>query len=254
MPGKYRTRYHPRLKIPTNLSRSSTFRRIYRNKFYRKRAHQAFGYNPMKALYAWNPFPPHYDCSMRYCETFTKSVGTAGVFGTVQKMNLNSLYDPNNTGGGHQPYGYDQIQALYKKYIVKSAKVIIEFINPNADGLVAGVMVLPSGQTGASLAGISADIIKEQPTSWTRPVQNTGSQKAIFKANFNMAKLEGLNRVQWMCSLDEYGASVTANPSLMPTIQFASASDASSSVDYLFARVLIIYKVRFYDRILQAYS
>lgn len=220
---------------------------------YRKRAHQAFGYNPMKQLRAWNPFPPQYFCKMRYCETFTKSVGTAGVFGTIQKMNLNSLYDPNNSGGGHQPYGFDQMAALYNKYMVNRADVTIEFINPNADGLVAGVMVLPSGST-SSLAGISADIIKEQPTSWTRPVQNTGSQKAIFKSSFKLNQLEGLSKIQWAAGYDQYGALVSGNPALMPTIQFASASDTASSVDYLFARILIIYHVRFYDRKLQAYS
>lgn len=217
------------------------------------KSYSYYAYNPATALRAWNPFPNEYFCKLRYCETFTKTVGTGGVFGTIQKMNLNSLYDPNNTGGGHQPYGYDQISALYRRYLVRRADIMIEFVNPNADGMVAGVMLQSSGGVG-TLAGQSVDTIKEQPTSWTKPVQNTGSQRAVFKSRVFMSRLEGLNRIQWSAQQDDYGALVSANPTLMPSIQFASASDAGSSVDYMFVRVLITFHCQFYDRILQAYS
>lgn len=51
---------------------------------------------------------------------------------TVYSFMVNSLYDPNYTGGGHQPAGFDQIAALYKHYIIMRATVIIRAINLSA--------------------------------------------------------------------------------------------------------------------------
>lgn len=46
---------------------------------------------------------------------------------------LNSLYDVDYTGLGHQPSGFDQLAALYDKYCVVSSKVFIEpFCEDNA--------------------------------------------------------------------------------------------------------------------------
>ena len=41
---------------------------------------------------------------LKYSETFTLTTGAGGTFGVDQVMKLNSLYDPDFTGGGHQPY------------------------------------------------------------------------------------------------------------------------------------------------------
>lgn len=41
---------------------------------------------------------------------------------------LNSIYDPNYTGGGHQPLGHDQWASFYKKYKVIGAKITARFM------------------------------------------------------------------------------------------------------------------------------
>lgn len=202
---------------------------------------------------SFSPFPPTYSCKMRYCETFTSTTGVAGVFPVPQAMSLNSLYDPDITGFGHQPYGYDQMTALYRRYLVSGVKVDITFTDPSADGMVCGVMVQSSG-AGGSLSGIQPAIIKEQPLSWICPINNTGSQVRHFRQYLPLPKIEGLKRVQWIANQDQYGALVTASPTLQPTIQFAAASDAGSAGATLKCRIELTYYVRFYDRILQAYS
>lgn len=54
----------------------------------------------------------------------------AGVYSTYQ-YSLNSLYDPNYTGTGHQPMYFDQIMALYDHYcVIKSKFVFKAFANP----------------------------------------------------------------------------------------------------------------------------
>lgn len=200
-----------------------------------------------------NPFPPKKNFKLTYCETFNLYSGTAGVFGTVQKMNLNSLFDPNNSGGGHQPYGYDQVSPLWAKYRVNAVYVYIEFSNPDTDGTVAGVMVQPSTGVG-SLAGISADLIREQSTSWvSSAISQSGEQLRKFKQYINISKLEGLTKAQYSGN-PNYSALVSTNPSSMPTLMFGVAQDTSTSGAYLNARCEMTFYCTLYDRTLQAYS
>lgn len=44
-------------------------------------------------------------------------------------FNLSHMHDPDFTGGGHQPYGYDTFNSLYKEYIVVGAKVTATCVN-----------------------------------------------------------------------------------------------------------------------------
>lgn len=52
-----------------------------------------------------------------YSENIVLSTGTSGQ-GMTYTWNLNSIYDPNRTGVGHQPLGYDQWNTFYNKYRV----------------------------------------------------------------------------------------------------------------------------------------
>lgn len=44
-------------------------------------------------------------------------------------FNLASAFDPNFTGTGHQPLGYDQFAAFYKQYRVHSATITVQWSN-----------------------------------------------------------------------------------------------------------------------------
>lgn len=200
-----------------------------------------------------DPFPLKYNAKLRYCDTVAVASGTVGVFGDEFVFKLNGLYDPNTTGIGHQPYGYDQITPLYKRYIVKGVLIKIVFNNPSADGIVCGAMIQGSSGAG-SLTGISPDIIKEQPYSITHPLNNTGSQYYMVKQYIDLRKLEGLKVSQWDSNITNYGALVTADPLLQPTLRVACATDTATSGITLTCRVLLTYYVQFFDRTLLAYS
>lgn len=57
---------------------------------------------------------------------------TVGVYQT-QTMNLNSLYDPDRSGIGHQPLGHDQWATWYNRYRVFKVDYIITLINLDPD-------------------------------------------------------------------------------------------------------------------------
>jgi len=51
----------------------------------------------------------------------------ATVVGTQQLFNMNSVFDPDRTGTGHQPYGYDQMASLYNRYRVLRFNYRVDF-------------------------------------------------------------------------------------------------------------------------------
>lgn len=57
-------------------------------------------------------------------------------------FNLNSLFDPNRTGVGHQPMGYDQLTPLYGRYRVYRVWYDITWINANSDPSI--IIAVPS--------------------------------------------------------------------------------------------------------------
>lgn len=52
---------------------------------------------------------------------------SAGVGFTTYSFRANSLFDPDYTGTGHQPYRYDQLATIYQKYRVVSSKITVNF-------------------------------------------------------------------------------------------------------------------------------
>lgn len=50
----------------------------------------------------------------------------------------NGVYDPDITGVGHQPRGFDQIMALYDHYVVIGAKITVDFVHDSGNPAATG--------------------------------------------------------------------------------------------------------------------
>jgi len=83
-------------------------------------------------------FPHRKNATLKYADVF--SMLSSGL--TVYTYRLNSLYDPDETGAGNQPVGFDQLMALYKYYRVTKAKVTVFLTN---SGTSAYYAIVPSG-------------------------------------------------------------------------------------------------------------
>ncbi len=90
-------------------------------------------------------FPDELRCTLKYTEQITMS-GTPTT--PAQVFRMNSLFDPNLTGTGHQPNYYDQLQAVYGQYCVTSAKLTAKFASNQSAIVSMGVMLYSENNIG----------------------------------------------------------------------------------------------------------
>lgn len=81
---------------------------------------------------------------LRYCDTIT--VASSGAVIGAYKFAANGLYDPDITGTGHQPAGFDQMMLSYNHYTVTRSKITVTFRNQNIDCCV-GIRLSGSSTT-----------------------------------------------------------------------------------------------------------
>lgn len=69
--------------------------------------------------------------SFNYHETVSINPGAAGITAS-NAFKANGMYDPNSTGIGHQPIGFDQAMAFFHHFTVCAAKITVQFVNTDA--------------------------------------------------------------------------------------------------------------------------
>jgi len=97
-------------------------------------------------------FPQYLKRTLRYAQTNVIDVAN---FGTSQQVfRANSLFDPDFTGAGHQPNGFDQIIAAFNHFTVTRARIRVRVLQVNTGGGVVepGAIVLAYSDTGAFMA------------------------------------------------------------------------------------------------------
>lgn len=155
------------------------------------------------ALYnsSLRPIPSRFLTKLKYCEALT--VSSPGM--SIYKWNLNSLWDPNRTGIGHQPYGFDQLAALYNRYRVISCSYVISAISDSAN---IGLCAVPANDTAPLVTNLSE--AREQPRAKFL-VQNPGGNLKVLKGKVYLPALTGRTKSQYMAS-EAYQATTTASP------------------------------------------
>ncbi len=157
-----------------------------------------------------------------YCQTVTLTASASGnTSGTAQIWRLNSAYDPDYSGAGHQPRFYDQICSLgYAEYLVKRARIDLTFSDPSSDGMYVAVGY-DTPPLADPIGGIFLDYLDEAPQFMVRPVNNTGSQVVNLKGEVSCAAIAQVSEEQYRAERSYFGALTTANPSKSPVLQVA---------------------------------
>ncbi len=202
-----------------------------------------------------NVLPRSYRRRLRYCETYTFTTGTAGVIGAVQAMRLNSLYDPNKTGTGHQPYGFDQLSSFYGQFLVHSCKwsVLANTIGGNNEvGIVT--QEYPSN-TGASVVGLTLDAAVEKDVCSTFTIGPSGNDRCIrMGGEVEMHKLFGVTKEQYADSLATYAGTAGANPSVDAILEVAVGSYSAQAGETVQGQILLEFDAEFFGAITIAQS
>lgn len=106
--------------------------RRYTKRYRKKKKRSNWNVTQGKGLTPSLPLGKTFKMTMRYCESAISLNPGIGGLPANYVFSLNGLYDPNYTGTGHQPLGYDQIMTMYDHYTVIGARIRVNFMNNDA--------------------------------------------------------------------------------------------------------------------------
>jgi len=126
----------------------------------------------------------------------------------------NGLYDPNVTGTGHQPIGFDQMMLFFEHYVVVRAKMLVEFVNTNSDYPVrVGVYVSPDAVASTDhVKAMENGLIKTRIIDNDATAGGTGERIARMELDVDLPKILGKTTVEELLDDSELKGSATANP------------------------------------------
>jgi hypothetical protein len=125
----------------------------------------------------------------------------SGLASRDYQFKINSLFDPDFTGTGHQPKGFDQLAALYQRYRVYRVKYQIDFVSignttPGYYPLYLGV-----APTNSLTGFTSISDHMETPFAHHRLYQGVASDgitgSSALKGSVDLAKLNGKTRMAY---------------------------------------------------------
>ena len=177
-------------------------------------------------------FPKSMMTKMRFCATHALDPGTATI--ASYQFRANDVYDPDYSGAGHQPLGFDQYSQLYEHFTVLGSKITVTAATSGSVPVVIGIT-----KDSDATRTTSFDTIQEQPdTCWK--VHTPGSPakqlscRLSAKKWFNKLAVKDSDRLQGtnLASPEEVvfyhlwakGLSASVDP---------SAIDCNITIDYI---------------------
>lgn len=103
------------------------------------------GRNNAIALNYMPVFPSSVRRRLVYYDTGTLNVTSGALNMTV--FSANGLYDPNVSGIGHQPTGFDQMMVFYDHYVVLRAKCTVNWFNTSSGASAQVALALNSSNS-----------------------------------------------------------------------------------------------------------
>lgn len=166
---------------------------------------------------ALNPIPQRSIIKHKYA-TSVNTLTPSGLY----YFNLNSMWDPDRSGVGHQPYGRDTFAGLYNQYRVIGCKYTVE-VSSNSGTILVGTYV---GNEQFTYVAVGGDFneLKENPRA--RFVsQAPGGQIKKIHGYASCASILGRTKAQYMAD-EATAAQVNNNPGENCVLTIATATTA----------------------------
>lgn len=169
-----------------------------------------------------------------YGETFRMTEAAASV-GAYKTFSLNSLYDPNFTGTGVQPLGFDQYAQLYTRYRVHSVRIEVSFANITSASQPLNVGFYCSAQS--TLPGTTYSWYLLPGAKFCQLSPMTGGRDTVtLSAKVNPWSVLGITRSEYLDDMDFSGA-MTSNPVRMPFLQIWVRGEAVAGTGEITVRL-----------------
>lgn len=157
---------------------------------------------------------------------------------------LNSVFDPNFTGTGHQPNGFDQWSAFYGKYRVTGGSWRITLANQDAQYALDVVAVERANDN--SIDSNLYDYLQE-PRSHYACAAPRGAPCVSLGSRFKNQRLLGLTKSEF--ADQDYAALVSANPAVLTWLNlFVQVNNSEISAADQSILIEIEYHVEFFER------
>lgn len=187
-----------------------------------------------------NPISRRMRTKLTYFQRTSLNPGVGGIAADAV-FRLNSLYDPDLTGVGHQPAGFDQIMALYKYYAVVGADAHISF--QNTDTTHDSICVASVQNTNAAVTDVQPVIENGRCNYQWLGVRFSGRDITDMKLSVNVGAEVGGNVLDNQDLWGTVGSDPTNQLYLHCSCQPNSANDAS----VVGLIVVITYDVYFFE-------
>jgi len=183
-------------------------------------------------------------CEMKYCEQFTAAVAAGTTADQIYRAN--SLFDPDRTGVGHQPRGFDQLTPMYNRYRVNRLRWHVEFAGAALSTNVC-VALVNGAQTYTTIVDIGETNLRAPIKSCT-----TGGATTKFFGASDLWRVNGKSQLAYHTD-DTTAAEFTNNPveTIDLHIVIQNFNIAAIAQNYT---VTLIYDALFFDQILPGQS
>lgn len=137
---------------------------------------------------SFDPFPAKMRTVMRYCDDVRLNPGLGNI--AYHYIKCNGLFDPNQTGGGHQPYGHDICQLIYNHYRVDKAVMTLSVAQGTTAGAIVGIGITDDTTAAGSINSILEQkgarfaVMTSNPSEPIR-IQNTWTRSGVFPNTAN---------------------------------------------------------------------
>jgi hypothetical protein len=187
---------------------------------------------------------PHKYLTLKYNQTYETSLLTTA--GAQQIMNLNSIFDPDRTGSGHQPYGYDTLATLYNRYRPLQTRWKVTF--GTSTGNYHFVVLPLNGLLVAAIAdGATFNTAVEHPRSRNGIQGGGGAPSTVIMGEIDLAALNGVIRTEYLAD-DRFEAQIGANPAELMVL-YTGVYNPTVSTLTAFFNIEVWYTVDLHDPI-----
>lgn len=180
------------------------------------------------------PLPPRVISRFRYAAQFSSNVGVLD-----SQFRLNSLHDPDYTGVGHQPYGFDTYASIYAKYRVYAAAYKIMVSNENVQSV--NFTIVPNN---SNIPFTNSSLAMESPRA--KSIMLSAGSPRTIRGKIYLPALVGASQVNYKAD-DRYQADTGGSPNEVMNLHMLVANMSGNPISNVAYSIEIVYYCEFFD-------